>query len=156
MRVTGIRILSGLLLAGAGLAALPASAQKIEPAPIANASPEPDSASIAAGLLVTTPPRPARCGTTGPRGEIVVCGADHGEDVRVPSTTDSDPDSKEAQDTGIPQAPSVSGLFDCKKSKCHGIGGAPPPVYIVDMKSIKEAPKGSDADKVANGEMSDR
>ncbi|MEO7247361.1 MAG: hypothetical protein ABIW31_02815 [Novosphingobium sp.] len=106
-------------------------------------------------LTVTVPHR-MRCGTSNGRGEIVVCGADHGDDVRVPSTADSDPNSKEGQNTGLPQAPSVSGLPDCRKSKCHGFGRAPPRIYVIDMKSIPEAPKGSDADRVAKGEISDR
>ncbi len=106
--------------------------------------------------LTVTVPRRTRCGTTDGRGEIVVCGADHGDDVRVPSTADSDPNSKEGQNTGLPQAPSVSGLPDCRKTKCHGFGRAPPRIYVIDMKSIPEAPKGSDADKVAKGEIPDR
>ena len=89
------------------------------------------------------------------KGEIVVCAADHGEDVRVASTTDSDPTSREAQNTGMPRAPNVNGLPGCARG-CFGIGKGPPPVYIIDLKDIPDAPKGSDAEKVANGEISDR
>jgi hypothetical protein len=99
--------------------------------------------------------RNQRCGLENGKGEIVVCAADHGEDVRVPSTTDSDPGSREAQNTGMPHAPNVSGLPGCARG-CIGLGKGPPPVYIIDLKDIPDAPKGSDAEKVANGEISDR
>ena len=99
--------------------------------------------------------RNQNCGLENSKGEIVVCAADHGEDVRVPSTTDSDPTSREAQNTGMPRAPNVSGLPGCARG-CIGIGKGPPPVYMIDLKDIPDAPKGSDAEKVANGEISDR
>lgn len=147
---------------GAPLAAQPqAKAQTVKPGPAAANPAAPSEAANAdppAGLidLTVTVPHRTRCGTTSGTGEIVVCGADHGEDVRVPSTADSDPNSREGQNTGIPQAPNVSGLPDCRKTKCHGFGRAPPVIYVIDLKSIPEAPKGSDADKVAKGEISDR
>lgn len=104
----------------------------------------------------TVTPIRKRCGGLDAKGEIIVCGADHGEQWRVPSTADSDPNSREGQDTGVPQAPNVSGLPDCRISKCMGFGKTPPKVLIIDLKAIPEAPEGSDADKVANGEISDR
>ena len=129
------------------------------PAPPAAQGPaDPAAARVPSGpinLMITSQRRSARCGTSTGRGEIVVCGADHGEDVRVPSTADSDPDSREGQNNGIPQAPNVSGLPDCRKG-CMGFGKAPPRIYVIDLKSIPEAPKDSDADKVARGETSDR
>lgn len=121
----------------------------------------PDAAATAAqhtgpiDLTITSQRRPARCGSSNGKGEIVVCGSDHGEDVRVPSTTDSDPHSREAQNTGVPHAPNVSGLPDCSRG-CIGLGKGPPIIYVIDVKAIPEAPRGSDADKVANGEISDR
>ena len=105
-------------------------------------------------LTVTLKPR-KRCGSTDSRGEIVVCGADHGEDLKVPGSAD-EPGSHQSLYNGIPQAPSVSGLPDCSQHKCIGIGKAPPKIYIIDVKSLPEAPMGSDADKVAKGEISDR
>ncbi len=105
-------------------------------------------------LTVTLKPR-KRCGAMDSRGEIVVCGADHGEDLKVPGSAD-EPGSHQSLYNGIPQAPSVSGLPDCSQHKCIGIGKAPPKIYIIDVKSLPEAPKGSDAEKVANGEISDR
>lgn len=160
-RFTALALAYGVLvIASIGAEAqTPVKAKLLAPGPsAAAASSEAAQADPPIGSidLTVTVPRRTRCGTTDGRGEIVVCGADHGEDVRVPSTADSDPNSKEGQDTGIPQAPSVSGLPDCRKTKCHGFGRAPPRIYVIDMKSIPEAPKGSDADKVAKGEISDR
>lgn len=37
----------------------------------------------------------------------------------------------------------------CFLQKC------PPPIFFIDVKSLPEAPAGSDADKIARGEMSD-
>lgn len=105
-------------------------------------------------LTVTLKPR-KRCGTFDSRGEIVVCGVDRGEDLKVPGSAD-EPGSHQSLYNGIPQAPSVSGLADCSVKKCIGIGKAPPKIFIIDVKSLPEAPKGSDAEKVANGEISDR
>jgi hypothetical protein len=135
------------------------SAEQAAPAPTAAQGPaDANAAKVLTGpinLMITSQRRSARCGTSTGKGEIVVCGSDHGEDVRVPSTADSDPDSREGQDTGIPQAPNVSGLPDCRKH-CIGMGSAPPRIYVIDLKSIPEAPKDSDAEKVARGEISDR
>lgn len=160
-RFTSLALAFGVLViaSNGAEAQAPAKAKPLAPGPsAAAASSEAAQAGPPIGSidLTVTVPRRTRCGTTDGRGEIVVCGADHGEDVRVPSTADSDPNSKEGQNTGIPQAPSVSGLPDCRKTKCHGFGRAPPRIYVIDMKSIPEAPKGSDADKVAKGEISDR
>jgi len=166
LRPVVIRLLCGLAMA----ALLPASAfaqqadtdangEPAEQAPPAAQGPaDPNAAKVPTGpinLMITSQRRSAHCGTSTGKGEIVVCGSDHGEDVRVPSTADSDPDSREGQDTGIPQAPSVSGLPDCRKH-CIGMGKAPPRIYVIDLKSIPEAPKDSDAEKVAKGEISDR
>lgn len=99
--------------------------------------------------LLITGERRRPCLGTDANGEIVVCGKDRGEDVRVP-------DQENRVNDGLARAPDVFGGIDCKKSKCHGFGKVPPPVFIVDLKAIPEAPKGSDAEAVARGEMSDR
>jgi hypothetical protein len=90
-------------------------------------------------------------------GEIVVCGNDT-PDQRMPSTAQSDPNSREARralDGNIPSAPNVA-YIKCKKGAdgvCRGnFGGAPPPVYYVDVSALPQAPEGSDADKIAKGE----
>ena len=89
--------------------------------------------------------------------EIVVC-ADHGEDQRVPSSADTDPNSRAARralDGNIPSAPDVA-YIRCRKGAdgvCRGnFGGAPAPVYYVDVTKLPAPPAGSDAERIANGE----
>ena len=99
------------------------------------------------------PPKP-RCGSGGP-DEIVVCAPESGDQFRVPSTADSDPNSREAKrrlDDGIPRAPNVSGLPECSQGGCMGFGSVPPPAYMIDFSTIPDAPAGSDADLIAKGE----
>lgn len=95
-----------------------------------------------------------RCGPAAD-GEIVVC-ADHGEDQRVPSTAESDPHSREARralDNGIPRAPQMD-RGSCKgEPGCVTGGWVPPPVYYIDVAAIPEPAEGSDADRIAKGEM---
>ena len=87
---------------------------------------------------VETRRRVRRCPEPRP-GEILVC--------REPSDTDlGDPDD------GLPRAPDVSGLPDCSQG-CIRFGRKPPDPLIIDLKSIPEAPPGSDADRIARGEM---
>ena len=99
-----------------------------------------------------------RCGAAGAGadGEIVVCAPDRGEDQRVPSTSESDPASREARrerDNGVPRAPDFARLPGCAAPGALCGGYAPPPIYIIDLKAIPEPPAGSDAEKIANGEM---
>ncbi|MFO1255249.1 MAG: hypothetical protein U1E37_06215 [Sphingomonadaceae bacterium] len=100
--------------------------------------------------------RKARCQPAEP-GEIVVC-ADDGGDQRVPSTAESDPNSREARralDGNLPSAPDVSSI-KCRRGAdgvCRGnFGGVPPPVYYVDVSALPQAPEGSEADRIAKGE----
>ena len=81
----------------------------------------------------------------------MVC-ADHGEDQRVPSTAETDPNSREARralDGGIPRAPQFDRGY-C--ASCQHFGSVPPPVYYVDVTKLPAAPAGSDAEAIANGE----
>ena len=83
--------------------------------------------------------------------EIVVC-ADHGEDQRVPSTADTDPNSRAARralDGGIPRAPQFDRGY-C--ASCQHFGSVPVPVYYVDVTKLPAPPPGSDAEAIANGE----
>ena len=99
---------------------------------------------------------PHRCGIAGPPGEITVCAPGDSARWRVPGTSDSDPDAKAARDTGVPQAPDFSG-GSCRGRPGCSIGGwAPPPVYMIDLATLPPPPAGSDAERVARGEMSDR
>jgi hypothetical protein len=91
-----------------------------------------------------------------PGDEIVVC-ADHGEDQRIPSTAQTDPNSREARralDGNIPSPPDIS-YIKCKRGAdgvCRGnFGGAPTPVYYVDVTKLPQAPEGSEAAAIANG-----
>jgi hypothetical protein len=99
-----------------------------------------------------------RCRTARKAGEIVVC-VDRGEDLGVPSTAESDPSSlaaRRALNNGIPRAPQLD-RGSCKGQPGCVVGGwAPPPIYVIDLSTIPEAPAGSDADKVAKGELPDR
>ena len=81
--------------------------------------------------------------------EIVVCGPQVDPDrYRVPSPTDQG-----RTDDGVPRAPNVSGLPDCSRATCIRVGKQPRQVNLIDLGAIPEAPPGSDADKIAKGEM---
>ena len=132
---------------------------------MAQAPPGPDAADRKVGEMIET--AHAAYGVKDPRAacrpkvgdEIVVC-ADHGEDQRVPSTAQTDPNSRAARkalDGNIPSAPFV-GSIRCRKGAdgvCRGnVGGAPAPVYYVDVTKLPAPPPGSDAEAIANGEQS--
>jgi hypothetical protein len=126
------------------------------PAPAATAESMIAQAKSAYGPLA--PQRPKTCGTQDKNGEIVVCAPDDGKQWRVPSTSDSDPTSRQATRTGVPRAPQLD-RGSCKgkgQLGCIGVGRAAAPMYMIDLSAIPETPKGSDAEKVAKGEMSDR
>lgn len=171
-RSCGLRIvrLAGVLLAlawgpSAGIAspARPPAAPPTTPAPTnpvpapvpEAAASQPGDAAVAASLMISPTAagrmRRAACAEARRQGEIVVCGADRGEQWRVPSTADSDPTSRQATDNGVARAPGVGSLPDCSRG-CVGFGRVPPPVYVVDFTKLPEAPAGSDADRIARGE----
>jgi hypothetical protein len=96
----------------------------------------------------------ARASNGGDEGTIVVCS--HGGDgtsQRVSASKSVD----ESTRTGVPRAPDLSGPSTCL-GPCITIpfGHVPPPVYYIDLKSIPEAPKGSDAWKIGQGELRSR
>lgn len=138
--------MSSMLLAAAAAAVTPAPPAP-PPPPTITARQALDNARA---LTTVTPPKPQECAeATG--DEIVVC-AKH-EDPKtqyVPSDTDSgDPND------GVPHAPNVSGLPDCATATfcAQHLGAQPRQLYIIDLKAIPEPPAGSDADKIAKGEM---
>ena len=93
----------------------------------------------------------ARASNGGNDGTIVVCS--HGgdsTDQRVPASKSVD----ESTRTGAAYPPDVGHLPGCL-GPCITIpfGRIPEPVYYIDLKSIPEAPKGSDAWKVGHGEL---
>ena len=84
--------------------------------------------------------------------EIVVC-ANHGGDQQVPSTAETDPNSRAARralNGGIPRAPQFDRGY-C--AECAHFGAVPPPVYYVDVTKLPAPPAGSDADQIAKGEQ---
>ena len=88
----------------------------------------------------------------------MVC-VDRGEDLRVPGTGDSDPDSLEARhqlNNGVPRAPQMDRGSCRGQPGCFVGGWAPPPIYDVHVKDLPEAPEGSEADLVAKGELAPR
>ncbi len=110
--------------------------------------------SITQDLYGAPPPR-RRCESSGDEATIVVCAPDRGEDQRVPSTAESDPASLAARrelDNGVPRAPQLDRGSCRGKAGCAVGGWAPPPVYVIDLKAIPEAPEGSEADLIAKGE----
>jgi hypothetical protein len=83
--------------------------------------------------------------------EIVVC-LDRPKNQRVQSSP-PDPNTLEgrrALDGGIPRAPQFDRGY-CKE--CPHFGSVPPPVYYIDVKALPAAPAGSDADRIAKGEI---
>lgn len=112
---------------------------------------------IDAAKAVTGVPDPRdRCRPKPGSDEIVVC-VDRGEDQQINrETIDSGTlEGRRALDGNIPSAPFV-GTIKCKRGAdgvCRGnFGGAPPPVYYVDVSKLPEAPPGSDADQIAKDE----
>jgi hypothetical protein len=97
-----------------------------------------------------------RCRPTPGSDEIVVC-VDRGEDQRV-DRSPPDPNTAEgrrALNGGVPRAPQFD-RGSCKgQPGCITGGWAPPPVYYTDVTALPEAPPGSDADKIAKGEMAE-
>jgi len=100
-------------------------------------------------ITTATPPKVEACPEyTG--GEIVVCA--EREDPKkqyVPSDTDNG-----STDDGVPHAPNVSTLPNCASATmCSRVGKTPVHPLVIDLKAIPEPPAGSDADKIARGEM---
>ena len=144
------------VLALATLLLVPAYALAASPPDSAAADRKVAEMLAAAHAVYGVPDPRARCKPSG-GDEIVVC-ADHGDDLHVPSTAESDPNSREARralDGNIPSAPDVASIR-CRKGAdgvCRGnLGGAPEPVYYVDVTKLPEPPAGSDAERSANGE----
>lgn len=130
--------MSSMLLAAAAAAVTPAPTITAEQA-LANAQ------AVYSAAPKKVEPCPEATGD-----EVVVC-ARHEDPAKqyVPSNTDSgDPND------GVPHAPDVSTLPSCAGATiCSRVGKQPRQLYIIDLKAIPEPPAGSDADKIAKGEM---
>ena len=137
----------------AALATMPLLAQTADPEP----DPQIAQRLAAAKSRLSVEMVQDRCRSARKAGEIVVC-VDRGEDQRVPTTAETDPDSlaaRRALNNGVPRAPAFS--RSCKgQPGCITGGWAPPPIYVIDPAALPEAPEGSDADKIAKGELPDR
>ena len=134
------------------LAAIPAGAQAPDP------DPQVAERLAAAKSRLGVETVQDHCRNARKSGEIVVC-IDRGEDLRVPSTAESDPSSlaaRRALNNGIPRAPQLD-RGSCKGQPGCVVGGwAPPPIYVIDPAALPQAPEGSDADRIAKGELPDR
>ncbi|NMW32795.1 hypothetical protein HKD42_12055 [Altererythrobacter sp. RZ02] len=111
------------------------------------------------------PPAPEKECAPQQGDEIVVCAEEEQDQsqFRVKSSSELEPESEEALDDGTPRAPDVAGpgIFTGPPT----IGGLcipglqkcpPPPALIIDVTALPQAPEGSDADKIAKGEMPGR
>lgn len=142
-----------VLFAVALLPAAPAMAQT-------TTAPAESDRAIAERMMMgpLTPDRSrSRCLRTVRQGEIVVCAPDEGQ-FRVPSTAESDPESAQALNDGRLHAPDVAGAGIFKgKPTMGGMCMLPPcppeAAYLIDLSSIPLAPAGSDADRIAKGEL---
>lgn len=102
------------------------------------------------------PPVRPRC--EAPKGDDIVVCAQNDEQFRAKSTADEDPDSDAATNDGRLTPPDVAGNGIFKgKPTIEGMCLIPPcpaeRAYMIDLSSIPEAPAGSDADKIAKGEV---
>jgi hypothetical protein len=93
------------------------------------------------------PKKASRCEEAAVGNEIVVCAHDDDDRFRAEGNVDS-------TDTGVPHAdvghhPPPGGVTarGCFLQKC------PKEVYLIDLSKIPMPPPGSDADKIAKGEM---
>lgn len=106
---------------------------------------------LGAGGRITPDRIKNTCANPTRQGEIVVCGKSP-DQFRMPSTSESDPMSEQALRDGMLRTPDVAGkgIFKGKSTATFGSVNQP---YIIDLSSIPEAPLGSDADKIAKGEL---
>lgn len=107
---------------------------------------------LATGKAITDTSDPSCRPENRRSGEIVVCGPGREARDRERYPGGGDVAQGKGVNDGLPRAPSVSGLPGCEHG-CIGLGGAPYIPVFIDLNAIPETPKGSDAEKVANGEV---
>ena len=138
-----------------GAMILPAAlwAQQPDPAPTTQADADFARASEAEHAMITVPPKRQDCPDS-PDGVIVVCAKDHTARYRVPSSIDDSPSSRAALRDGATHSPNLR-TDPCGQegASCIRVGSAPPPIYYIDLSKIPLPPPGSDAEKIAKGEM---
>jgi hypothetical protein len=133
----------------------------LAPPPAQDNPPEPTPApTITAGQALRS--EQALVGPVVPR-KVETCDEASGNEIVVCARTEdpktqyvpSDADSGVADDGGVPRAPDVSGLPSCAGATvcAQHLGRQPRQLYIIDLKAIPEPPPGSDADRIARGDM---
>ena len=151
MGVTRLPWLLAMLLAGTPLAAQEEPAQEPAPRPL-TAAQRAQAMIDEERQMVSSRGHRADCPAGDPLNKaIIVCAPDRSEHYRIPPSNDGDPDPRSTRGHGL-TPPDVSGAPNCTQMCMHG-GYAPPPVYYIDLSKIPDAPAGSDADKIAKGEM---
>lgn len=98
------------------------------------------------------PEVPFECSDPAP-GEILVCAPlEEQSQFRVPSSSDKGDNSKLTWEGDAPDLePKYPGPVVARG--CFIPPCPPPPVYYIDIEALPEPPPGSDADKIAKGEM---
>ena len=133
--------------------ALSPGAQAQTPAP--TQAPDSDFAALsdAEHALISVPEHRQTCPDSAD-GVIVVCAKDHTARYRVPSSIEDAPGSRAALRDGATHTPNLR-TDPCGQegAHCRRVGSAPPPIYYIDLAKIPLPPPGSDADKIAQGEM---
>ena len=142
------------------LAALVGALLSIAPAAAQNAESEADRRAIDLTELQKrqTDLRDKRCYLPAEvRDEIVVCAPRDPDANRYPGRETLP--SVQSTNDGLPRAPDVGKHYPKGQVSVKGcfIPPCPPPAMIfIDVKALPEAPPGSDADKIAKGEMKER
>jgi hypothetical protein len=91
-----------------------------------------------------------------PAEAIIVCAPLDPEENRLPLRRELD--SARSTDDGLPRAPDVAGRGIIKgPPTVSNLCVIPPcpgaPVYLIDIESLPEAPRGSDAERIGKGEI---
>lgn len=145
---SGLALLFGAMPACAQVQAASSAPVQGPAAPVGSGAP--DDAAMSQRLL--TGAQAERCRPMQRSdGTIVVCGGKEASDKERIPLRDETESAKSTRD-GLPRAPNVSGLRDCSRG-CIGLGGVPAPVYYFDIKALPPPPPGSDADRIAKGEI---
>lgn len=108
------------------------------------------------GARITPDTSRNACLRTIRQGEIVVCAPEQNQ-FRMPSTADDDPTGVGANDGRLtPPDVAGKGIFKGKPTMSGRCMIPPCPraqPYLIDLSTIPQAPLGSDADKIAKGEL---
>ena len=112
---------------------------------------------LIAGQKATTDLRDKRCVLGNANAsEIVVCAPRDPDKDRYPGRESLD--SAQSVKDGLPRAPDLRPVYPgpVVARGCFIPPCPPPPMVFIDVKALPEAPPGSDADRIAKGEMPER